>query len=291
MEKMSLYMFTAATITLAMAAAVYLLYPLSRLSLFSRVMSLRTVPAGQIQMPQNGEAIAIYGVILAWNALVMLALSLMFRSIASGRGPFSNMYEFTTAFVWGILLVYLLMDRQYKARILGTVVIPTAVVLLIYAGSLPNNVAPLVPALQNTPLLTAHVSVAILAYGAFAVGFGAALLYLAKRAFGLELLPSLVTLDDIGYRSVIIGFPFMALVLILGAFWANTAWGRYWGWDPKETASLVTWLLYAAYLHARTVRGWRGTPSALVLVLGFAAVLVTYFGNYFLGGLHSYAGK
>ena len=91
------------------------------------------------------------------------------------------------------------------------------------------------------------------------------------------------------YRSVVAGFPMMALVIILGAVWADIAWGRYWGWDPKETASLVTWLLYGGYLHARVLRGWRGRRSAILLVIGFAGVMFTYFGNYFLGGLHSYA--
>jgi len=291
MEKMSLYLFSATTITLGVAALAYVLYPLARLNPFGRGLVLRMVPDGQVNVAANGEALAKYGAILTWNALVMLGLSLTFRSIAAGRGPFSNMYEFTTCFVWGILLSYLWLERRYKTNILGTIVIPSALALLLYAGTLPNDIAPLVPALQNTPLLTAHVAVAIVAYGAFAVGFGAACLYLMKRMSAWEWLPSLETLDDIGYRSVVLAFPFMGLVLILGAFWAHTAWGRYWGWDPKETASLVTWLIYGAYLHARTVRGWRGTASALLLVLGFAAVLVTYFGNYFLGGLHSYGAK
>jgi cytochrome c-type biogenesis protein CcsB len=96
-------------------------------------------------------------------------------------------------------------------------------------------------------------------------------------------------LDEIAYRAVMVGFPMMALVLILGALWAQIAWGSYWSWDPKETASLVTWLIYGGYLHARVVRGWRGQRSALLLILGFGATLFTYFGNYFFGGLHSYA--
>ena len=97
-------------------------------------------------------------------------------------------------------------------------------------------------------------------------------------------------MDEMGYRSVLVGFPAMALVILLGSIWAETAWGRWWGWDPKETASLVTFLLYAAYLHARTFRDWAGSKSASLLVFGFAAVLLTYFGNLFFGGLHSYAG-
>ncbi|MDP3063413.1 MAG: cytochrome c biogenesis protein CcsA, partial [Chloroflexota bacterium] len=148
--------------------------------------------------------------------------------------------------------------------------------------------SPLVPALQQSLLLTVHVATAMIAYGAFAVGFASAVLYMVQRNGGVPWLPSAAVLDDIGYRTVIIGFPFMTLMTVLGALWADIAWGRYWGWDPKETASLVTWFIYGGYLHARTLRGWRGTRSAAMLILGFAAVLFTYLGNYFLGGLHSY---
>lgn len=96
-------------------------------------------------------------------------------------------------------------------------------------------------------------------------------------------------LDDLGYKATVVTFPMLTLMLILGALWANVAWGRYWGWDPKETAALVTWLIYGAYLHARVTRSWRGSRSAWLLILGFVAVIFTYLGNLFFGGLHSYA--
>ena len=96
-------------------------------------------------------------------------------------------------------------------------------------------------------------------------------------------------LDDLGYKATVVTFPMLTLMLILGAIWGNVAWGRYWGWDPKETAALVTWLIYGAYLHARVTRGWRGSRSAWLLILGFCAVIFTYLGNLFFGGLHSYA--
>ena len=95
-------------------------------------------------------------------------------------------------------------------------------------------------------------------------------------------------LDTISYRAVVIGFPFLTLVILLGTLWADIAWGRYWGWDPKETASLVTWLIYAAYIHARVMRGWRGARSALLLIIGFATILLTFFGNYIFSGMHAY---
>ncbi len=147
------------------------------------------------------------------------------------------------------------------------------------------------PALDNAPLLTIHVAMAMISYGIFATAFGAAVAYLAQGPtdrFGW--LPSHKTLDEVAYRAVIIGFPIFATMIILGSWWASIAWGRYWGWDPKETSALVTWLIYAVYLHARNARGWAGRPAALILVIGFGAVLFTYFGNLYFSGLHAYSG-
>jgi cytochrome c-type biogenesis protein CcsB len=161
---------------------------------------------------------------------------------------------------------------------------------MLYAYSIPAEINPLVPALQNNLLLTVHVAVAIVAYGSFAIGAAAAALYLVQPEGGRWGLPKPSILDEMGYRAVIVGFPFLTLTIILGAVWADVAWGRYWSWDPKETASLVTWLIYGAYLHARVMRGWRGNRAAWLLVIGFLATLLTYFGNLIFGGLHSYSG-
>jgi cytochrome c-type biogenesis protein CcsB len=148
-----------------------------------------------------------------------------------------------------------------------------------------------VPALDNAPLLTVHVAMAMIAYGVLAVSFAAAVGYLVQgETDRYTWLPGHETLDAVAYRSVVIGFPIFATMIVLGSYWASIAWGRYWGWDPKETSALVTWLIYAVYLHARNQSGWRGRPAALVLVLGFGAVLFTYFGNLFFSGLHSYSG-
>jgi cytochrome c-type biogenesis protein CcsB len=200
------------------------------------------------------------------------------------------MYEFSIAFAWGVLAAAVYFERRYHQRVLSFIALLVALALLLYATTIPSTIDPLVPALQNHLLLTTHVAVAIVAYGGFAVAFAAAVLHLIASWTGSTRLPRLEVLDDIGYRAVVIGFPFLTLVIILGAVWANYAWGRYWGWDPKETASLVTWLIYGAYLHARVVRGWRGNRAALLLVIGFAATLFTYFGNLFFSGLHSYSG-
>jgi cytochrome c-type biogenesis protein CcsB len=215
---------------------------------------------------------------------------MVFRTIATGHGPFSNMYEFSASFAFGILAVYLYFERRYHQRALGLIALPVVLGLLLYAMTIPATADPLVPALQNNLLLTVHVAVAIVAYGTFTVAFAAGVLFLVQPAEGRRGLPRPELLDEIAYRAVVIGFPFMTLVIVLGALWAEVAWGRYWGWDPKETASLVTWLIYGAYLHARVIRGWRGSRSAWLLILGFVATLFTYFGNLFFGGLHSYSG-
>jgi len=227
-----------------------------------------------------------------WLAFVLYAVGLILRAILVGRGPWGNLYEFSIAFSFGILLGYLYLGRRYPLRSIAFLPIGVAFFLSGYAFTLPQEISPLVPALDNPPLLTVHVAMAMLSYGIFAVSFGAAVGYLIQgRENRVSWLPPAKVLDEVAYRAVIIGFPIFATLIILGSWWASIAWGRYWGWDPKETAALVTWLIYAVYLHARSQRGWAGRPAALILVIGFVAVLFTYLGgNLFFGGLHSYSG-
>ena len=235
------------------------------------------------------RALAQYGTHFTRLALVFLTACLVFRTIAVGHGPFSNQYEFSVAFAWGMILAYVYFEHRYHVRTLGLVILPITAGLLLYAMSVGATANPLVPALQNSFLLSIHVAVAIFAYGALAVSFAAGALYLIQPEQGRRGLPKPSLLDEIGYRAVVIAFPFLTLTSVLGAVWAQIAWGRYWSWDPKETASLLTWLVYGAYLHARVARGWVGRRAAWLLMLGFAAVLFTFFGNLFFGGLHSYA--
>jgi len=287
MYDLSQYAFVATVAAVSVAILLYLVNALGARSL--RAMSL----AGGGTVPESfGESVSSgagrYGTILTVNAFAFLTASLVFRWIAAGHGPFSNMYEFSLAFAWGALALYLYFELRYRLRTLALLVLPIAMGLLIYATTLPSDITPLVPALQNDLLLTVHVAVAIIAYGAFALAFGTAILFLVQRRDAIRWLPRSTVLDEMGYKAVMVGFPMMALVIILGALWADIAWGQYWSWDPKETASLVTWLIYGGYLHARVLRGWRGQRSALLLILGFAATLFTYYGNLFFGGLHSY---
>jgi cytochrome c-type biogenesis protein CcsB len=151
------------------------------------------------------------------------------------------------------------------------------------------NIRPLIPALQSN-WLVAHVFTCFLGYAGFAVSFVAAILLLVSRASAniASVLPDKRLLDEIVYRSILIGFPLLTLGIITGAAWAEHAWGSYWSWDPKETWSLITWLVYAGFLHARLSRGWSGRRTALLSVIGFFAVMFTYFGVNYLPGLHSY---
>jgi len=228
-----------------------------------------------------------------WLALGAIAFSLLFRWLAAQRPPWANMWEFTAAFTGAVMLFYVLFERASGQRALGAVVQPLVLALLAAnVAFFPWQVRPLVPALQSEGVLAAHVGVMVLAYGALSVSFGAAVLYLVQgEGSRFPWLPRAATLDAVAFRSVAVGFPLLALGIAIGAYWGNLAWGRYWGWDPKETSSLVTWLIYGVYLHLRAMRGWRGTRGAVVLVVAYMSVLFTYFGvNLAISGLHSYAG-
>lgn len=221
--------------------------------------------------------------------LVLTLFYLVVRMIHTGHGPFANQHEFSVAFSAGILTALVFFAWRYKFHILSVVVLPVVTVMLIYATQLDTELKPLVPALQNSVLLTFHVGFAVVAYGAACVSFGAAVLYLLSPYIRSKYFPSAELCDEVGYRAAALTFPLLTIMIILGSVWANVVWGRYWGWDPKETAAFVTWLFYGAFLHARVVRNWRGTKSAWLLIIGFIAVLFAYFGNHFFGGLHSYA--
>ncbi len=249
------------------------------------------------------------GTYATWAVVSLLVVWGIARWQAVDYAPWSNMYEFTTAFAGTIGVFYAVFERVYARRVgrrsaqaLGGIAMPVVLAMLVAAALFfPADIRPLVPALQNSDLLAIHVAMMILAYGALSVSFAAAVMYLAQggnanrpdgRPSGrFSRLPRARTLDEIAYRSVMVGFPLLAAGIALGAYWADNAWGRYWGWDPKETSALVTLLIYGVYLHMRGLRNWPGTRSAWVLVLAFGAVMFTYFVvNLWVSGLHSYAG-
>lgn len=224
-------------------------------------------------------------------AFGLLLASLVARGIVVGRGPYGNLYEFSVAFGTSILGGYLFLASRYPIRQIGLIPVGVSLAMLLYASSLPSAIEALVPALQFPAMLTIHVGMAVISYGIFATAFAAGIGYLVQGTGDrFAWLPSHRTLDEVAYRSVIIAFPIFATMIILGSWWASIAWSRYWGWDPKETAALVTWLVYAVYLHARNQRRWTGRPAALLLVVGFGMVLVTYSGSLWFSGLHAYSG-
>lgn len=212
-----------------------------------------------------------------------------------GHAPLSNIYESLVFFAWAIGVIYLVVERRYKNRIIGSFAIPLAFFALAYASfGTSTQIQPLIPALKSNWLI-AHVITCFIGYAAFALAFGISIMYLLKgendetqNTGMLGRLPKSLLLDELTHQLILFGFLFLTAGIITGAVWANSAWGRYWGWDPKETWSLITWFVYATLLHARLMRGWRGTRIAVLSIVGFAAVLFTYFGVNLLPGLHSY---
>jgi len=213
-----------------------------------------------------------------------------------GHAPLSNLYESLVFFAGCITLIYLVIERRYANQVIGAFSAPLACLTMAYASLSPNisdRIQPLIPALKSNWLI-AHVVTCFIGYGAFAVAFGVSLMYLFKQsepdATGgmIGRLPTLEALDELTHQLIVFGFLFLCVGIITGAVWANSAWGRYWGWDPKETWSLITWFIYATLLHARLTRGWRGRRIAYLSIIGFTAVLFTYFGVNLLPGLHSY---
>lgn len=216
------------------------------------------------------------------------------RGINAGRLPFTNQYEFAASFAWGIVLCFLLFVKKFHFNALGTFVAPVVFLILGYASMQSREIHALMPALQSS-WLGFHVSMAIISYGAFGVAFGVAMVLLCSDrlragAFTRQHFPDEDTLDLIIYRAVALGFLFLTLCIVTGAIWAQKAWGSYWSWDPKETWSLITWIIYAIFLHLRLSRGWQGRRAAWFAALGFVCVIFTYIGvNTLLVGLHSYA--
>jgi cytochrome c-type biogenesis protein CcsB len=205
------------------------------------------------------------------------------------QAPLSNFYESLVFFSWCLAALTLIFLSRYAEGFLGVVGGLLASLVLAYASlGVDSSIRPLMPALKSNWLLV-HVITAFLGYAAFGLAFGAAVLYLVQGSKKKIQGPARPLLDRLIYRATVIGFIFLTIGILTGAVWAETAWGRYWSWDPKETASLITWFIYAALLHARLVQGWQGRPIAWLAVAGFGAVLFTYLGvGFLLPGLHSY---
>ena len=314
MVELASYLFWTGLALAAIASATYVAHAASA-SVAVRRFSAQT-DAGTVTLSgATGVPNAGLGrLATTFASLTALALtgSLAARWIAVEHAPLSNLYEYTVALAWGVSVAWLAFERAARARRFGLVALPIVTALLAIATLFPDEVIPLIPALQNGPLLTLHVSVVMVSYAVLTVAFSAAVIYLVQGGEGRRRfvsLPSGEAAGDLAHRAVMVGFPLLALGIALGAWWANSAWGRYWGWDPKETSALVVLLALAAYFHARAGEGsvagapiirwfvparfrrsWRPDPMWWLVAM-WALMLFTYFGvNLWITGLHSYAG-
>jgi cytochrome c-type biogenesis protein CcsB len=239
---------------------------------------------------------------VAWVGFLLHTAALLLRwknsyDMGIGHVPLANLYESLSFFAWAVLLLYLIVEWKTRSRSLGVFVIPVAFLLLAYASIYPgveDRIQPLIPALQSN-WLTVHVLTCFLGYASFAVAFALGIMYLLKGQVSGEkegvfsrLIPAADTVEELLYQSVVLGFVLLSLGIMTGSVWAHYAWGSYWSWDPKETWSLITWIVYAVMLHARSVRGWREKRMAVMSLVGFTSVLFTYFGVNYLDSLHSY---
>ena len=262
---------------------------------------------GSPRAERAGRA-AVVLTVLAWAVHVG---SVVTRGFAAHRVPWGNMYEFSSMVSLVAVTVFLVLLKRSNARFLGAFVMAPVVLYLGLAGTvLYAKAGPLVPAL-NSYWIKIHVVAAITASGAFMVSGVVTVLYLLKERFErrtslgpgtasvtefsgaglMRWLPAADKLDRIAHRIITFAFPVWTFAIIAGAIWAEQAWSRYWGWDPKETWSFITWLAYAAYLHARATAGWRGRRAAVLSLIGFACLMVDYYVvNTVITGLHSYAG-
>ncbi|GAB91052.1 c-type cytochrome biogenesis protein CcsB [Gordonia rhizosphera] len=238
--------------------------------------------------------------------------SIVLRGMATGRPPWGNMYEFISLTCAACVVAGLVVLRKPEHRpLLSFVLLPVSLLMFIGGRWLYTQAAPVVPALKSY-WLAIHVSIISVSSGVLLVSGVASILYLIKMRWGrpesedpgaagtgfvagvrrvVDRIPSADTLDRLAYKAVVFGFPLFGLGVICGAIWAEAAWGRFWGWDPKETVSFIAWVIYAAYLHARATAGWRNHAAAWINIAGFVALLFNLFAiNLVVSGLHSYAG-
>ena len=246
------------------------------------------------------------GMSLTWFSTLLLGGAIVARGLSAHRLPWGNMYEFSLAAGFSVAFAYCVLSLKRDLRWLGLfIVVPVLLDLGLATTVLYTDSAELVPALHSY-WLAIHVTAAIICVGAFTVGAALSALYLVAEAAEVRVskgepakridalagrLPSADRLDLMAYRIHAFMFPLWTFAVIAGAIWAEAAWGRYWGWDPKETWAFITWVIYAAYLHARVTVGWRGRKAAYIALAGVSAILINYFVvNILIPGLHSYSG-
>ena len=223
--------------------------------------------------------------LLAVVGFIIHSASIIHRYTAAGYLPITNPHEATSFFTWCIVLIFIILELKHPISLLSSFIMPVVFLLMLLSSMLPRTIKPLSPLLHSS-WLGIHTLFAFLGNAAFALAFGLGVMYLvqehyvkSKRLGGLfERLPSLQTLDEMNYRLIKWGFPLLTLAIITGALWAESAWGSYWNWDPREVWSLITWFINASILHARMVAGWRGKRAAVLSIIGFLTILISFFG-------------
>nr|YP_010902637.1 heme attachment to plastid cytochrome c [Hypnea nidulans]WCH54492.1 heme attachment to plastid cytochrome c [Hypnea nidulans] len=254
------------------------------------------------------------GTILTIFINLFLGCSLIIRWIYNGYFPLSNLYESLIFLTWVLTFIHLIIEKQNNSKLIGAINIPICLFIIAFSSFvLPPEIkeaSPLVPALRSNWLMM-HVSIMMFSYGTLILGSLLSILFLiisttnkykfnknnlvydSKNNYKTYLLFNrlnlLESIDNLSYRIISLGFPMLTIGIIAGAVWANEAWGSYWSWDPKETWALITWIIFATYLHARLSKSWEGEKPAILASLGFIIVWICYLGVNFLGkGLHSY---
>lgn len=311
---------TYSSLAMVTSAVLYLLAMMSHAAEWAAARSPATAEGGRAETeaaatagqvgvltrPADTEVISVredrfwrIGITLTVIAAACHLAGVVLRGVAAERFPWGNMYEFVTSALAAAALFYLFLVWRLRWRWLG---LPVTLLLAVGQGLAVTvfyvDVAPLVPALHSVWFVV-HIVAAVITAAAFNLAAIAAILYLIKtRAIAkgrdrgyLARVPDPARLDAFSYRVTAFAFPVWTFVIAAGAIWADYAWGRFWGWDPKETWSLVTWVVYAAYLHARATAGWRGRRAAWLSILGVVAFWFNFIGvNLLMSGLHSYAG-
>ena len=210
------------------------------------------------------------------------------RGVTAHRLPLANQFEFATAFAWAIGLFALILRRSVKEPWLGAVTAPAAFLILSFAALQPRQISELMPALRSA-WFAFHIGSAVFSYSAFVISACFAVRYLILAKTAEEDDARLIKLDYFSYRMIAFGFLLLTVTILTGCIWAEQAWSAFWTWDPKETWALITWLIYAAYLHLRLQKKWRGKRMAVYSLVGIVCVLFTFIGvNVLFTGLHSY---
>lgn len=250
--------------------------------------------ASVIELFKGSKTTSRFILVFAVAGFVMHTANIAVRYISSGNLPITSLHEASSFYSWCIVLLFFYLEYRYKLDLLGPFTMPVVFILMLSSSVLPREIRPLSPILQSY-WLGIHTLLAFVGNAAFAMAFGIGIMYLiqehnlkSKHLGGLfQRLPSLQILDEVNYKLITLGFPLLTLAIITGALWAESVWGTFWRWDPKEVWSLITWFIYALVLHARLTARWRGRRAAILSIIGFISVIFTFFGvNLLLKSLH-----